>query len=582
MSLDRLHRNPATDVHRTPLVPIVAPSSAQTDMPPQQQSASAVLPALIHNDHYFGNVAVVAPEPQSATEHIAITTEQANEIVARQGAGAPVAPNVREPMESALGHNFGDVRIHIDAEAAALSRSLDARAFTLGRDIFFSQEAANNGVQNDTSLLAHELTHVVQQGGTSVSQLAPGEGLVLSDPHDTSEQEADRVAEAVSEGGVQAGRLPTATTQSSTVARSIQRASANTTAHLQAPGSPLTISRNDVELLGVRFQERLIDLEYFLEAAMTDISNIRNYFKWVNDVYNRCYGHYTLLMQQAKQQVEAQDKWVDLVADVGVGLAVGALAEVVIPLEEAQKVYIVLRDIGSETGAGLIGMATKTDSDAFNIPLDLNPAFKKLAAFQQLDKINTLVLGMAVPGASLYTDPIRDAEHISAELRVAEAGGQRRWSDEEIQEMYLGLLRFEVTSLQLAEHLHEVEGKFDALRKAYMGKKAPTDQRCEQDIWIPWIAEQNPTGRGFWSSGSVLNEKIFLNHFMDIGLVDRLGVYTEDTGAADGTLESDEEPELTASLLIDASKAELQGLHAYWNDVFLMGTGAAAGGDKDE
>ena len=51
-----------------------------------------------------------------------------------------------------------------------------------------------------------------------------------------------------------------------------------------------------------------------------------------------------------------------------------------------------------------------------------------------------------------------------------------------------------------------MELKFDALRAAYMGKQAPTDQRCEQDIWIPWIAKQNPGEEGFWSTGPVRDD----------------------------------------------------------------------------
>jgi len=76
-------------------------------------------------------------------------------------------------MESHLGHDFRDVRIHTDAAAAASARSLNARAYTFGHDIVFASgeyTATGTGLR----LLAHELAHVVQQSaGTPVIQCGP-------------------------------------------------------------------------------------------------------------------------------------------------------------------------------------------------------------------------------------------------------------------------------------------------------------------------------------------------------------------------------------------------------------------------
>ena len=82
-----------------------------------------------------------------------------------RGSGRPVPAGLRGPMEQALGADFSRVRLHADARADRFNRALQARAFTTGRDIFFRRGDYNPGSPRGRQLLAHELTHVVQQGG---------------------------------------------------------------------------------------------------------------------------------------------------------------------------------------------------------------------------------------------------------------------------------------------------------------------------------------------------------------------------------------------------------------------------------
>ncbi|MEL6130535.1 MAG: DUF4157 domain-containing protein [Cyanobacteria bacterium J06554_6] len=83
---------------------------------------------------------------------------------ARSG-GNTMEPNVQAQMESAMGADFSRVKVHTDAHADQLSRSIQAKAFTTGNDVFFKQGAYNPGSRGGQELLAHELTHVVQQNG---------------------------------------------------------------------------------------------------------------------------------------------------------------------------------------------------------------------------------------------------------------------------------------------------------------------------------------------------------------------------------------------------------------------------------
>ena len=82
-----------------------------------------------------------------------------------RGGGQGLDESVREPMEEAFGADFSGVKVHADGNADQLNRSISARAFTTGQDIFFKQGEYEPGSRGGQELLAHELTHVVQQTG---------------------------------------------------------------------------------------------------------------------------------------------------------------------------------------------------------------------------------------------------------------------------------------------------------------------------------------------------------------------------------------------------------------------------------
>ena len=84
-----------------------------------------------------------------------------------ESGGAPLPEATRWRMQQHFGVDFSDVRVHHNAEAARLNEALDARAFTHDRHIFFAAGAFGPGTTAGDRLLAHELTHVVQQTGGS-------------------------------------------------------------------------------------------------------------------------------------------------------------------------------------------------------------------------------------------------------------------------------------------------------------------------------------------------------------------------------------------------------------------------------
>ena len=87
-----------------------------------------------------------------------------------RGNGQALAPTLQMQMGQAMGADFSGVRVHTDTQSDQLSRSIQAKAFTTGQDIFFRQGAYQPGSRGGQELIAHELTHVVQQNGRSVQR----------------------------------------------------------------------------------------------------------------------------------------------------------------------------------------------------------------------------------------------------------------------------------------------------------------------------------------------------------------------------------------------------------------------------
>ncbi|OUL36515.1 hypothetical protein BV372_07040 [Nostoc sp. T09] len=80
-----------------------------------------------------------------------------------RGSGQPLADNIRQPMEQAFGVDFSGVKVHNDTRSDQMNQSIQARAFTTKQDIFFRQGEYAPESNAGKELLAHELTHVVQQ-----------------------------------------------------------------------------------------------------------------------------------------------------------------------------------------------------------------------------------------------------------------------------------------------------------------------------------------------------------------------------------------------------------------------------------
>ena len=125
---------------------------------------------LIHRDSLKPGNESIQRKADASTSISSNTTE--NKINAKLGQGDKLPATVRESMEARFGHDFSEVRIHSDNEAAELSQNIEAKAFTVGNDIFFASGQFEPNSDEGQRLLAHELTHVVQQSGAGNTGVA--------------------------------------------------------------------------------------------------------------------------------------------------------------------------------------------------------------------------------------------------------------------------------------------------------------------------------------------------------------------------------------------------------------------------
>lgn len=124
-----------------------------------------------------------------------LDNETASRINRSRCNGQPLDGSVQKQMGESMGSDFSGVRVHTGSESHQLNEQLNAKAFTTGSDIFFREGAYSPQSSGGQELIAHELTHVVQQNSGAVG--GSGGGMKVNAPGDRFEQEADAVSKSV-------------------------------------------------------------------------------------------------------------------------------------------------------------------------------------------------------------------------------------------------------------------------------------------------------------------------------------------------------------------------------------------------
>ena len=172
----------------------------------EQAGSTADLPALTRLQKKVGNRAVqrlIAQRADAFSQGGELDDETASHIQRQRGAGQPLDSQLQAKIQQASGQDFSGVKVHTSPEADALNRQLSATAFTTGQDIFFRDGAYDPHSNRGQELVAHELTHIVQQSSGAVGS---GAGrMTVNPPGDVYEQEADAAARQLTMPGTEIG-----------------------------------------------------------------------------------------------------------------------------------------------------------------------------------------------------------------------------------------------------------------------------------------------------------------------------------------------------------------------------------------
>jgi hypothetical protein len=172
----------------------IRPPDPQPEPAREERSPMAQLASDVGNQAFSSTLgrSPLAREAEQGAGILADGTVHADvqsTIESTRGAGTDLDGGVASRLSGSLG-DLSDVRVHTDDTADQLNRSVSARAFATGTDVYFAKGEYDPGSAAGDKLIAHELAHVVQQRGAAAS--GP---LGVSQPGDAMEQEADAVAD---------------------------------------------------------------------------------------------------------------------------------------------------------------------------------------------------------------------------------------------------------------------------------------------------------------------------------------------------------------------------------------------------
>lgn len=222
-------------------------------------------------------------QPSSAPESV-------HDVLHEQGQS--LDSETRAFMEPRFGHDFSQVRIHTDDQAAESARAVNAQAYTVGSDVVFGQGQYTPETQEGRGLLAHELTHVVQQRGTTDES-----SLAVGPVNDSAEQEADKISSSI-----------TANASPEAASHGFEASAAPTATGIAArPGASALIQRKPTA------EQRLADLEKREEATEERLANMENHQK-AQDLHQKAVDLDMLWQAKFDQQFSKYHEAVDRIS----------------------------------------------------------------------------------------------------------------------------------------------------------------------------------------------------------------------------------------------------------------------------
>ncbi|MEH2026803.1 eCIS core domain-containing protein [Nostoc sp.] len=410
-----------------------------------------------------------------------------------KGGGSPLADEVRGFMEPRFDADFSQVRVHTDGAAVQMNQDLEAQAFTHGSDVYFGQGKS----PGNNELMAHELTHVVQQKG----------GVLRRDV-------------------------------------------------LQRTPKKQIVTELSTKLPVTQANARLIDAYYNLGSIYVDLSVVNTdlistKLRIFSLNYDMAYSNYSRVIGQGRAEAQNQTLWRGIFLGIGTGILAGLAAAYIAPSTAGAWFALTLADAGTAAGSSFLQAAASSTialalSDAMTTrgsdlqPGGLSPDVLRSNIWQHVASMYRGALQTNGVLANLHKNTVI-LERLVAEIRVQIAGGASEHSAADI---------LTATNIMI-DRINGMTSVFNELRQkttamssfsnsisAYDPTKPGVDQ-IEKDIWIMWMGTLSN------DDSDILDLDNIEDHLKNIGILGNGGLLGVDFG--DYTSEDDELAALAAA-----------------------------------
>jgi hypothetical protein len=386
-----------------------------------------------------------------------------------------------------------------------MSSDLNAQAFTTGNDIYFNEGKYQPDTQSGKSLLAHELTHVVQQGG----------------------------------GGVALQRTFSA--------EEIQDYITN------------------LEYYRARLDSRYHTITSFTTEGMRAADAMRAKLMVLCNYYEDAYGNYARKMREAQEAADDQEFWTALTVGIAVGAVLSVGVVFLLPASAAAAATITTTEAVVAAGSSIVtsagGAATyeafSNESDELNAE-GILPSVMRMNAWRNVAELYRQAANFVPSGRRLHMYTTA-AEYLLGQFRLLQAGGQTDMTEDKMYELFSDISRVDSRMIDYdqvysdtLQGIRDLQTRIDQIPTS---PRDPIQLNMEQSIWILWMSDLDDSDI---LDNDVIEDYLHSTDVWVLGRVSRLGV---DFGSV--TTEADELAAIEAAgehrNRIEAQFDELQG-----------------------
>jgi len=387
----------------------------------------------------------------------AVTPSLESRINGLKGGSQPLDRATRSFFEPRFGYDFSHVRVHSDSAAADAAKSINARAFTLGRDVVFGPREYSPSSSSGRRLLAHELTHVVQQNG------------------------GDNVG------------LKRALTSFPNQIQKDQNGDEGLTGEF--------FNLSGVETVRANMEIRFLKSAAYASLGLQTGDRVRSKLLSLSRQYESAYENYASVIRAAREEAQNQQQWINIGVGIGAGVLLGLGAAFVFPTSAAGWIAIsageVIGAVGSAAGQAAAGaFITSRITDALSVPgtdLEpggLDPKILELRIWENVSKMYRSAISLNSASTNIHMLS-NAAEYLIGEIRVHVADGSTDMSQDSVFDMMETLVnadnamsRFDGILSRSLANLRRLKTAADSISLGDYPRR-----NMEQDIWILWMSE---------------------------------------------------------------------------------------------